>query len=407
MILRKWLRSGAEDISNLSPLPQTTEIMQGEYSLNGGTTWETLPGPGIGLVHPDPLLYTPTAPTPPYLLVEQPSIGFDSQGNFYVLDTQLHSAAVPALSGAVTLSKYSFVGNAASGGTGVIVDMSSQIIDQWTNGPADMSAVLAVDAGTYPNTNPVFTGTLTNGSAVVTGIRSTIGLVAGQPVTGPGVASSTTILSVNSSNVITLSQPATANGAQTLNATSTPPAGIPNDPNANKVYIAWATNDIEPEDPTVVANNFNPNRALLLVSSNGGASFGGETVLDPAGNIGTERDTHPALAISSTNDGQVTVEWTDVGTATGNNNSVLETQLPCARTFVLVDANPTTTGIIGSPITRHRSAGATGRPRSPRPGLRHHGESNRCRGELAVTGDGRTTLWWRTRRAAPPGSACC
>ena len=282
------------DISNLSPTPQTTEILQGTYSLDGGTSWQTLPGEqgnGLNGVLPDPLLYTPTAPTPPFLLVEQPSIGFDSQGNFYVLDTQLHSAVVPSPSGAVTLSKYSFVGNSTSGGTGVVVDFGNKIIDQWVNGPADISAVVAVDAGTYPNTT----------------------------------------------------------------ATSTHPAGVPQDPNANKVYIAWATNDIEPADPTVVQNNFNPNRAVLLVSSNGGASFGGETVLDPGpignGNIGSQRNTQPALAISSTDDGQVTVAWTDIGTDEGTAVTKIKSSFVAPGVSYSSTPTSTSTGIIGAPVS--------------------------------------------------------
>src|SRR5262249_17709922 len=67
-----------------------------------------------------------------------------------------------------------------------------------------------------------FTGTLTNGSASVTGIPSTKGLVAGQAVTGTGVPAGTTIQSVNSATAITLSAKATASGAQNLSARSNP-----------------------------------------------------------------------------------------------------------------------------------------------------------------------------------------
>lgn len=76
--------------------------------------------------------------------------------------------------------------------------------------------------------NPLFTGTLSPGSAVVTGIASvkvatvttagTTALSAGMVVTGPGMQPNTKIVSVDSSSQITLSLAATANAAQPLAA---------------------------------------------------------------------------------------------------------------------------------------------------------------------------------------------
>jgi len=60
------------------------------------------------------------------------------------------------------------------------------------------------------------TGTLTAGSAVVTGLSDTSQLIVGMAVSGTGVPASTTILSVDSSTQITMSQNATASGAQSL-----------------------------------------------------------------------------------------------------------------------------------------------------------------------------------------------
>lgn len=64
-----------------------------------------------------------------------------------------------------------------------------------------------------PPTN--FTGTLTNGNAVVTGVSSTEGLEIGDVVTGTNITVGTTILSIDSVTQITLSAPALAgeNGA--------------------------------------------------------------------------------------------------------------------------------------------------------------------------------------------------
>jgi hypothetical protein len=61
-----------------------------------------------------------------------------------------------------------------------------------------------------------YTGTLTSGSAVVTGISSTVGIAAGMFVTGTGIPVNATVLSVDSATQITLSASATVPGAQTL-----------------------------------------------------------------------------------------------------------------------------------------------------------------------------------------------
>jgi hypothetical protein len=57
----------------------------------------------------------------------------------------------------------------------------------------------------------ILNGNTTNGGATVT-IPSTALLVAGEPVSGTGIAPSTTIQSINSSTTLTLSTPATADG---------------------------------------------------------------------------------------------------------------------------------------------------------------------------------------------------
>ncbi len=65
-----------------------------------------------------------------------------------------------------------------------------------------------------------FVGTLTSGSASVTGVNSTTGLVVGDVVTGTGVPSGTTIQAINSSTAtIMLSANATVSGSQSLTAT--------------------------------------------------------------------------------------------------------------------------------------------------------------------------------------------
>jgi hypothetical protein len=99
-------------------------------------------------------------------------------------------------------------------------------------------------------------------------------------------------------------------------APTPPPAGVPLDPHANNVYIAWASADIHPANPNVDLP-YNPNRAELAVSSDGGRTFSGETIANvgPAnGNIGPQQDSHPQLAINQNASGQITVGWDDFGT---------------------------------------------------------------------------------------------
>jgi subtilisin-like proprotein convertase family protein len=78
-------------------------------------------------------------------------------------------------------------------------------------------------SGTPFTPSNVFTGILTSGSTLVTGLSTLDGLVAGQNITGTGIPAGATILAVNSTtSTLTLSAKATASGTSTL--TSTDPA---------------------------------------------------------------------------------------------------------------------------------------------------------------------------------------
>ena len=95
-------------------------------------------------------------------------------------------------------------------------------------------------------------------------------------------------------------------------APSSPPAAKP-DPHANNVYIAWASNDHALANPNVYGTNFNPNRAELVVSSDGGNSFSGIETANIGGNFGPQNDGHPQLVIDQNDSGQITVAWDDSG----------------------------------------------------------------------------------------------
>jgi hypothetical protein len=70
--------------------------------------------------------------------------------------------------------------------------------------------------GLWPATPSAFTGTTTSTSPTVTTIASTVGLNAGDVVTGAGIPANTTIKSVDSATQITLDQNATASAAVTI-----------------------------------------------------------------------------------------------------------------------------------------------------------------------------------------------
>jgi subtilisin-like proprotein convertase family protein len=136
-----------------------------------------------------------------------------------------------------------------------------------------------------------------------------------------------------------------------------PPAGVPADPFANNVYVAWASTDIKPAALPATAD-YNPNRAELVVSSDGGNTFSGETILNVGGNFGGAANglqdfSHPALAINQNDDGLITAAWEDFGsgaTATPNYNtfSLLESSLvPAGDSFGFTNNG----GTIGSDTT--------------------------------------------------------
>ena len=77
-------------------------------------------------------------------------------------------------------------------------------------------------------------------------------------------------------------------------APSSPPA-TKADPNVNNVYIAWASNDHALANPNVYGPNFNPNRAELVVSSDGGQSFSGIETANIGGNFAPAERRAPSV----------------------------------------------------------------------------------------------------------------
>jgi hypothetical protein len=137
------------------------------------------------------------------------------------------SASVTGTSGTTGLVAGASVnGTGIPSGTTILAVDSSTVITLSANATSTGSANLT--ATDLQNTGTAgLTGTLTSGSPSVTGISSTAGLVVGESITGAGIPSGTTILSVSSSAAtITLSANATVSGSQSLSA-STPANVIP------------------------------------------------------------------------------------------------------------------------------------------------------------------------------------
>ena len=134
---------------------------------------------------------------------------------------------------------------------------------------------------------------------------------------------------------------------------SSPPAGVPPDPHANNLYIAWASNDHAVANPNVYGTNFNPNRAELMVSSDGGQSFSGIVTANIGGNFGPQQDTHPQLAINQNNSGQITVAWDDSGSgskATPAFDFLMSNTVPAGDSYQFVGSTgPINPGLAGTP----------------------------------------------------------
>jgi subtilisin-like proprotein convertase family protein len=105
-----------------------------------------------------------------------------------------------------------------------------------------------------------------------------------------------------------------------------PPAGVPNDPFVNNVYVAWASIDVEPANPNpFVVSGFNPDRIELIVATpvaspapgQSTLAFSGVTTVSSGANFGPALNTHPQLVINpgnASNPGQITIGWEDAGT---------------------------------------------------------------------------------------------
>jgi subtilisin-like proprotein convertase family protein len=125
----------------LDPPYLVDSVLEGVYTINAGQTWTPLFGePGSGLPVA-PILLDPNTfnPTVPYLQVSNPSLAFDRNDNFYIVESQ-HNAG--GTSGAIVMLKFSFSGDSPTGS--IITTPQSgtapyRVLYQWL--PADDFAI--------------------------------------------------------------------------------------------------------------------------------------------------------------------------------------------------------------------------------------------------------------------------
>lgn len=126
---------------------------------------------------------------------------------------------------------------------------------------------------------PTRSGTLTNGSAAVTGLSTTLDMWVGMPVEGAGVPAGTTVASITSTSAITLSANATASGAQTLtlflfgygSSGSATTFGVPDD---RGLHVRAYDSGRGYEQSTLTANTTNASNVLSSISSTRGLYVG-------------------------------------------------------------------------------------------------------------------------------------
>jgi subtilisin-like proprotein convertase family protein len=130
--------------------PQVPQLVEGAYSTDGGNTWTQFPFSAPTLLD---LNSSPQNPVP-YADTTDPSVGFDSQNQVYVLVNE-HSSG--SASGAFVLTKFNFSSNAPfleafnlPGGA-----QNFNIVNQWGSG-ADLAIAptLAVDDNQLSFTDP-------------------------------------------------------------------------------------------------------------------------------------------------------------------------------------------------------------------------------------------------------------
>ncbi len=198
--------------ANLGPQPVniTGSTFCAKNLMHIGTHW-TSPGPGAVTFDVD-IDLTPLSWTLPASTILQYAFYNPFGGN------GLDSMGAPAYSGPFTyLYDDPNVNTPAANGT-FITSTSGSPNTTITPVPqsGDASPVSVPSGNLTITAQTVSTGTLANGSPVVTGLASTAALAVGQLVSGTGIPTGATVVSKDSSSQVTLSAAATVGGSESL-----------------------------------------------------------------------------------------------------------------------------------------------------------------------------------------------
>lgn len=232
------------------PAP-TRVIVEGAVSSDGGQSWNPLSGLGNVLTDPTTSATNPTD----YPQVNNATVAFDRNDNFFVLTSQHQATTATNSPNALVLNGFNFSGGTPS------QFLTNKIVYESMQDQA-LTPTMAIDdnVASFPDVDSH-----------------------GNP----------------------------------YNQT---------DPYAGNIYIAWATNDQPFQN---APSSFNPNRILMIASSNQGNDFSGPIVINQGGGSGAQRETTPQIAISQGRPkntavygpgdlgvpgGQVTVIYDDFGT---------------------------------------------------------------------------------------------
>ena len=202
-------------------------------------------------------------------------------------------------------------GNVSGPSRSVTVAITSTEVD-YNGGPNSDAALFTRNTTTgqlqwlVQTPGIVFTGTLTNGSAVVTGVSSLSGLAIGQAVIGTGIPAGTTILSINGmTSALTLTANATASGSQTINAAAIPPwfgpsGALYSSPTGTAGVIPFQ-GDFDGDGLTDLAY-YNPSTATWTIDESSTYAAKGAVIIP----MGTPNASIPVVGYFSPNGGQLT-----------------------------------------------------------------------------------------------------
>jgi microcystin-dependent protein len=163
-------------------------------------------------------------------------------------------------------------------------------------------------------------GVRQNGNPQITGLASTTGFVAGMPVSGTGIPSSTTILSVDSSTAITLSQNASSGGTATVTVA---PWGVGDGSTTFNIPDFRGRALVGRDDMGGSAASRVTSATSGIAATRVGAAGGLQTLMAHTHTVatkdsGTSGTTAAVMKANAASDGTITTSSTGTGSSHGN-----------------------------------------------------------------------------------------